>query len=170
MTKPHPTDAASGPRNRGEGWWLFRVVEVIAIAIGIGGLLFGALIVLTFTGGPVGLWHSLQPAPDPSSRAVSAARDAQRARQTAALDELQRGGELVPGPTGSDDACDQGQNNYKVQTGYAHRCVVRTTRFFLQPGDLVTDMTSLDARLRGAGWSVCPAPLVSVVEAATDDP
>ena len=60
--------------------------------------------------------------------------------------------------TGSDDACYRGQNNWKVQDGYDHRCTLRRVVAVTFADDFRRRIAGLDRRLFASGWGCMPAP------------
>ena len=98
------------------------------------------------------------PPPDPRADDVSAARRDATAR---ADDELERavaalGATVVD--RGSDDACYEGQNNWKVHDGYDHRCTVRRVAAVTFAGDFRERIDEFDKRLFAGGWGCTPSP------------
>ena len=92
------------------------------------------------------------PPPDATSEAVAAARVDAVAVADRALDEVveKLGGTVVG--RASDDACYQGQNNWKVDDGYGHRCTVRRAVIVSFDGDFRQRIAAFDERLFDAGW------------------
>jgi hypothetical protein len=116
----------------------------------------------------LGLGEDNGPPPDPLAPDVVAARESAATRADEALAEAVSalGGRVVG--RGSDDACYQGQNNYKVNEGYDHRCTLRRAAAVAFDGDFRRRIARFDRRLFEAGWGCsrmpCPETLSGNVE------
>ncbi len=116
----------------------------------------------------LGLGEDNGPPPDPFEPDVVAARESASARADDALAEVVAalGGRVVG--RASDDACYQGQNNYKVHEGYDHRCTLRRAAAVVFDGDFRRRIARFDRRLFGVGWGCyrtpCPETLSGNVE------
>ena len=68
-----------------------------------------------------------------------------------------------------DDGCYRGQNNYKVNDGYDHRCTLRRAVVIGFDGDFRERIRVLDRRLFAVGWACyrdpCPETLSGEVDA-----
>ncbi len=58
----------------------------------------------------------------------------------------------------SSDECYEGQQNYKVNDGYAHRCTIRRTLAVSFDGDFRERIARFDTRLFSAGWGCHRVP------------
>src|SRR5687767_4309395 len=94
-------------------------------------------------------------APDLSDAALVDRRTEAIERARAALAEVvsATGGDVLG--RASYDGCYEGQQNWKVDEGYAHRCTVRQVVAVGFAGDFRRHITQLDERLLTSGWSVC---------------
>ena len=90
--------------------------------------------------------------PDPQSTGLVEARRDLRMEIDEALTEL--GGELGAEVLASSivDECYRGQRNYKVDTGYRHRCSLRGTVLVGFEGDFRSEMFDFDDFLKRSGW------------------
>jgi hypothetical protein len=90
--------------------------------------------------------------PDPLSVRAVEARTAQVQQMGAALDEIVDlfGGDVLG--ASSVDECYEGQRNWKVDTGYDHRCSLLLGVLIGVEGDFRTLMLDADDALRASGW------------------
>lgn len=90
--------------------------------------------------------------PDPLATAVVESRTAAASELTEAVDEVASsiGGEVLA--RSSVDECYAGQRNYKVDTGYNHRCSLIVGALVGTDGDFRSTMTDVDRSLRDLGW------------------
>jgi hypothetical protein len=90
--------------------------------------------------------------PDPLSAHAEEARTAQAQRMIAAQDEVVSilGGEVLG--RSSIDQCYEGQRNWKVDTGYDHRCSLLMGVLISVEGDFRTLMLDADDALKGSEW------------------
>lgn len=63
-----------------------------------------------------------------------------------AIPELERSAEAFA------NRCDEGQQNYKVDEGFAYKCTYKITRFYGSDGSIDTLEVSLDRSLRSNNW------------------
>lgn len=122
------------------------VVSAFTIAI-VGGLLFLAV---AFMGGPRIVWLNLKPGPDPEELTK------ERAQAFKALevesDEAAQGSSFSEFAEARHDQCYEGQNDGKVDEGFAHRCTVKLTRYYGFNGDFRQQFLDLDRSLYAKGW------------------
>jgi hypothetical protein len=90
--------------------------------------------------------------PDPLATAVVESRTASASELTQAVDEVATsiGGEILG--RSSVDECYAGQRNYKVDTGYNHRCSLVVGALVGTDGDFRSTMADVDRSLRDLGW------------------
>ena len=90
--------------------------------------------------------------PDPMSNAVVEARAEQTQLMKDALSEVadELDGEVIG--QSSVDQCYEGQRNWKVDTGYDHRCSLLIGVLIGLDGDFRAQMLDLDSSLRELGW------------------
>jgi hypothetical protein len=107
---------------------------------------------LLFSGGPGNIVRNLKSAPDAESPAI--ARERLRATEEieAALAAVDAGSGFTSYATATGDRCYKGENDWKITDGYAHRCTVRTTRFYGMSGDFRAQMLGLEDLLASGGW------------------
>lgn len=96
--------------------------------------------------------HSQAVSPDPVADAVAAARAGTTERVEMVLAEVSRG--LRGDELGHSqvDQCYEGQRNYKVDTGYEHRCSLLLGVLVGLDGDFRARMLELDGWLQQSGW------------------
>jgi hypothetical protein len=130
MADPGPS--CSGHRVSRHRWWSVLVPTGLALLLVVGC-------------GPSG-------PPDPLSADVEEARTAQAQRMIAAQDEVVSilGGEVLG--RSSIDQCYEGQRNWKVDTGYDHRCSLLMGVLISVEGDFRALMLDADDALRGSEW------------------
>jgi hypothetical protein len=126
--------------------------------------LTGCLNIL-MSGGVGNTIKNTKPAPDIHSSKLVAKRMATQKTIEANLDAL----EISDGPakyaTSTHDRCYKGQNNYKVQDGYAYRCTFHVTRYYGMNGDFRAQMMAYEKLLRANGWR---APTSNLEKIMTD--
>lgn len=110
-------------------------------------LLVGAVVLLVGCGGAS--------APDFEDGELVKLRASAAAKARSAVDGvvMLSGGRLRG--RASYDGCYEGQQNYKVDEGYAYRCSVRAVGVVGLSGDFRPRIAALDARLFASGWALC---------------
>lgn len=90
--------------------------------------------------------------PDPLSASAVEARTEAMQQMAVALNEVVAifNGEVLG--EASVDECYEGQRNYKVDTGYDHRCSLLMSVLIAIGGDFRTQMLDADEGLTGLGW------------------
>jgi hypothetical protein len=129
--------------------------KVTLIVLGIiASLLFIALgaLAVQMNGGIVNTIRNLKPRPDLNDVAIKSDRKALEAAIEGALQPIGTNRGFTAYATSKDDRCYEGQNNYKVTEGFAHRCTLRLTRFYGFDGDFRQKMIDLEKTLIDAGW------------------
>ena len=94
--------------------------------------------------------------PDFEDGALVKLRASAAAKARSAVDSLVTlsGGRLLG--RASYDGCYKGQQNYKVDDGYAYRCSVRAVGVVGLSGDFRRRIVALEVRLFASGWAFCP--------------
>lgn len=87
---------------------------------------------------------------DPSMQSRRAATREQLANDLA---QALPAGDFASGESIDDESCYEGQNNYKVHSGYVWRCSIWGARFYAFDGDPVSQVSPVEARLSGQGWT-----------------
>jgi hypothetical protein len=90
--------------------------------------------------------------PNPQSADIVESRESTVALIEGALDELAEGFGATTLAESRVDACYEGQRNYKVDTGYSHRCSLRLGLLVGFDGDFRAEMTGLEDTLEEQGW------------------
>lgn len=126
------------------------IVALLIIAIPFLGYL---LLVISLSGGIDGVVNDLKPAPNPESSNVATKRSYVKQSIETSFTELDNKIGHRNYATSFHDRCYQGQNNWKVKDGYAHRCDYRLTKYYGFNGDFRQEMLVLDQKLVSASWS-----------------
>ena len=90
--------------------------------------------------------------PDPLSASTVEARTAQVQRMRAALTEVTDSLDGTVLGESSVDECYEGQRNWKVDTGYDHRCSLLAGTLIGVDGDVRATMLDVDVALRALRW------------------
>ena len=128
---------------------IFIITSIIIIAIPLIGYL---LIVISFSGGINGVLSDLKSAPDPKSAAVTEKRSSAKKDIGTEFDQLEKSFTTSQTKDSTYDNCYEGQNNWKVHEGYAHRCDYRVTRYYGFNGDFRQKMLGLEQELFKLKW------------------
>jgi hypothetical protein len=133
----------------GKAWKVALIVlGIIAASLGIA----LAALAVQMNGGIVNTIRNLKPRPDLNDVAIKSDRTALEAAIAGALQSIETNRGFTAYATSKDDRCYEGQNNYKVTEGFAHRCTLRLTRFYGFDGDFRQQMIDLEKTLIDAGW------------------
>lgn len=128
---------------------LFLALACLIIILPLVGYLS---LVLGFSGGIDGVLSSLKTAPDPKSPGVSAKRNAIQSDINHAFSSLEIAAGLKEYAKATYDYCYEGQNNWKIKDGYAHRCDYRLTKYYGFNGDFRQRMLDLEQKLLEQQW------------------
>ncbi len=79
----------------------------------------------------------------------------------AAFNALEARTDFATHATYTDHYCEEGKNDWKGRTGYAHRCPIRITRYYGVSGDFRTQMIGFEKLLSTKGWTL---PQASITE------
>ena len=130
-----------------------------ALFIFIGGAVALWLIpTIIFNGGISGFINNLRPQPDPNSTALVESREASQISIDSNFFEIEAESNLIHFETGQHDICVRGESNWKRQDGYAHKCIIQTTKFYGVDGDFYQEMVELEQSLKRAGWQAPYGP------------
>jgi hypothetical protein len=99
--------------------------------------------------------------PDPDSRSLVRKRARMSRTIEAAFNALEPRADFVMHATYTDHYCEEGKNDWKGRTGYAHRCPIRITRYYGVSGDFRTQMIGFEKLLSTKGWTL---PQASITE------
>lgn len=138
---------------------VFIIVSAIALlsAIGIG------VIFVSLNGGVQGIINELKAAPDPSSESVEQARERVLKSNTQSIDEaVLENWEYFA--TSKHDKCYEGQNNFKRQDDYAHKCLLRTTQYYGFSGEFRDVAMAFGVKLRSTGWEAASDSMEELVQ------
>ena len=129
-----------------------KIVLIIAVAFSILSILFYGFVLLVGSGGISNLFLEFKPGPNPNSSSVIAKREQTKQSIFASFDELNNVVGHTDKATSTHDRCYHGQNNYKVQDGYANRCAYRITKYYGFNGDFREHVLSFEQRIIDLGW------------------
>jgi hypothetical protein len=128
------------------------VVVLLALALTLP-LLAGIFVYVAVNGGIYGTILNMKARPDLDSLAIKQARAKLEADIDAAFHDVVAGSHFAPDDQSSrQDLCYDGQNNYAMSDGYAHRCSLRVTRFYGFDGDFRQKMIDFEKTIIAAGW------------------
>jgi hypothetical protein len=137
-----------------------KATKKVAIAIGASAavvtLTLSGCMTLLFSGGVGNVVRNLKPAPDVEGRTITRKRLRATEEVEAALAAVDAGTALTSYATSTDDRCYQGENDWKIKDGYAHRCTVRMTRFY-GSDEFRRHVLGLEDQLASSGWQLPPA-------------
>ncbi|HEX8182772.1 MAG TPA: hypothetical protein VF575_04195 [Candidatus Saccharimonadales bacterium] len=139
------------PKNNRKLKKILIIVSLIIIAIPLLGYLF---IVISFSGGIGGMISDMKSAPNPRSSGISAKRTTAQSDIEAAYNQLQQSTGFKEYKNATYDQCYEGQNNWKVKDGYAHRCDYRVTKYYGFNGDFRQEMLDLERKLFALNWQI----------------
>lgn len=125
------------------------IVSLIIIAIPLLGYL---LLFIGFSGGIDGVISDLKSTPDPKSASVTEKRNLAKKDIGTEFDQLETSFTPTQAEDSIYDNCYEGQNNWKVKEGYAHRCDYRVTRYYGFNGDFRQKMLDLEQELFKLKW------------------
>lgn len=146
----NPSVANNEPPKKNKKWKkILFIVSLIIIAIPLLGYL---LLVFSFSGGIDGVISDLKSAPDPKSSSVTEKRNSAKKDIGTEFEQLEKS--FIPSKTADSvyDNCYEGQNNWKVKDGYAHKCDYRITRYYGFNGDFRQKMLDLEQELFKLNW------------------
>jgi len=133
------------PPTKNKKWnW---IVLLIAIP-----LLVYLILVISFSGGISAVVSNLKPAPNPESYSVTTKRNNARQSLEVSFAELAGKVRFAEYATSSHDLCYEGQNNWKVKSGYAHSCDYRLTKYYGFNGDFRQEMLDFDQKITSLSW------------------
>lgn len=138
------------PPKKNRKWKKIVVIAVfIVIAIPFLGYL---LLVISFSGGISGVISDLKSAPNPESSNLVSKRNAARNSINSSFTELDSKIGFTSYAVATHDRCYEGQNNWKVHDGYAHRCTYRVTKFYGFNGDFRQKIINFEQQIMNSGW------------------
>jgi len=149
---------------------IISIVVFSAIALPI------LLIIITFSGGVGSIISNQKRPPDTTSSDFIDKKNLAKLRIGESFDSLERLATLEPYGTSSVDGCQQGQNNWKVREGYAHRCIYRTSKFYGISDDLRKPLLGFEQNIIKNGWNDSDSPecehctISDVIHNYYDDP
>lgn len=115
-------------------------------------LAFIILVYVGLSGGISGAIASFKLAPNPNSSHIVSRRNKAINSISSNFLEIDSALGYSNFGTSTHDRCYKGQNNAKVQDGYAHRCTYRLTKFYGFNGDFRQQMINLEQQLFTIGW------------------
>ncbi|HVE75235.1 MAG TPA: hypothetical protein VND22_00525 [Actinomycetota bacterium] len=140
------------------------MIAIVSALVVLGTVAFVVLLFVGFSGGVKGVLADFKSPPDYEERTDP--RSKLYPILTRSLDSAVSEETFVEfPPEGRHDLCFEGQNNWKIQDGYAYRCDLKITRFYGVTGDLRAALLSLDLSLQSEGF----APVGSRTMAETTD-
>lgn len=138
------------PPKKNKKWKkILIIVSFIIIAIPLLGYL---LLVISFSGGISGVISDLKSEPKPESSSVVSERNTAKDSINSSFTELGSKIGLTNYATSTHDRCYEGQNNWKVKDGYAHRCTYRITKFYGLNGDFSSKMVDFEKTIYDLDW------------------
>lgn len=144
-----PESPSTSPPRRG----LFKRLGVTATVLVLLAVGYYAWWFVGMSGGMSGIWYSMQPVPNFTGGEIARAR----ADTTAKLGDVAALVDTVPGLSvrgaGTDDACRQGQHNFKINDPFAYECTLLSTTYFADSGrDPRATLLALQEALTADGW------------------
>jgi hypothetical protein len=139
---------ASEKAMRGYTKW---AIVPLALIVSLSLLALG-LFVVVVNGGIRNTVLNMKPRPVPDSPILRRDKTKLEAGLDTALQTVVTNDEFVHYETSTQDACYDGQNNFKVTEGFSHRCTLRLTRFYGFDGDFRKEMIDFERGLLAAGW------------------
>jgi hypothetical protein len=130
--------------------WKIALI-ILGVIVAAPFLAYGGFIVL-LNGGIANTIRNLKPEPNMERASIKSARDKRSGDIESALRSIGANNDFTAFATGKDDRCYEGQNNYKVAQGYAHRCTLRLTRYYGFDGDFRQRMLDFEKSLLSSGW------------------
>lgn len=137
---------------------ILRKVLIIALAVGIVFAAIAAFIVTGLTGGIKNVILNHKPAPNTNSSSFINKKNQARDNIRQSFASLESITGLRSYGSSSKDACEVGQNNYKVHDGYAHQCTYRTSKFYGLNGDFRQNMIDFEQKILNDGWNDTGSP------------
>ena len=128
-------------------------LAIVVLAAVFTPMLSGCLSLL-FSGGVGNIYRNLKPAPEAEGRTLTRKRERATRDAEAALAFVDTAPGLTSYATSTDDRCYKGENDWKITDGFAHRCTVRTTRFYGTSGDFKSQLLGLEDLLASGGWQM----------------
>ncbi len=107
---------------------------------------------IQLSGGIGNIILDMKPAPNLEDPKIIAKKDAAKQAVDQTFKELDQKIGFASYATLRHSDCFEGQNNFKVQDGYAHKCFFRTTRFYGFNGDFRQQMISFEQKINADGW------------------
>lgn len=142
------------PATRRRPWW--KILSAVAATLVAILLIIAGWFHVMLSGGVENVLRNWQPPPDSNEPGLVASRNAARQSIDTLLATLAAANPFLSERTDVvADACEKGQNNYKVSVGYAYRCKIGVTSTFGLEGDFRARMIDLAQGLERAG---CVAP------------
>ncbi|MBP6880818.1 hypothetical protein KBC31_04285 [Candidatus Saccharibacteria bacterium] len=123
--------------------------SIVIIFFAIGYLAIASI----FSGGIDGYIYNLKPVPNPKSPRVSASRSIVKKEIDHEFSQIEKASSLKRYAVSTYDNCYEGENNWKVKEGYAHRCDYQITRFYGFDKDFRHKMLEFEATITTLGWT-----------------
>ncbi len=132
---------------------LWRVIAIFGALVFLGMVTFVVLLAVGLSGGLKGVVASMQS--PPTAKELAAPKASWSKALTRNLDAaMDPGAPFQFAQEARDDVCNEGQNNWKIQDGYAHKCELKITRFYAFSDDLRASLIVLDLRLQSEGFTL----------------
>lgn len=144
-----PSTASELPAKHKKRKKILIIIVLVIISIPLIGYL---LLYIALSGGIKGVISDLKPAPNPESSGIILKRNSAKDSTGNSFAELDKEFGLTNFATSTHDRCFEGQNNWKVQDGYAHRCTYRVTKFYGFNGDFRQQLINLEQQIIDSGW------------------
>lgn len=138
-----------------------KQVAITGLAIIAALLLAGCSLLSVTIGNSI---RNSKSAPDANSASITRKRAKLTRAMEADFGALGAGTDFVRQAIATDDRCYKGENDWKVQSGFAHRCTIRITHFYGMNGDFPAKMIGLENLLSANGWTL---PRASITELLT---
>jgi hypothetical protein len=135
--------------NRKSKKLIIVVVSVISLVC-IGIYLFFASL---FAGGVDGYVYNLKPQPSPENPKINTRRNQIKKDIESEFFQIEKYSNLKYYGTSVYDNCYEGDNNWKVKEGFAHRCDYRVTKFYGFNEDFRFKILSYENEITALGWS-----------------
>lgn len=155
-TQPRVADTPIDEKPRSTKAKKMVIESIVALSgvVGIATLWF----MVSFTGGPSSIFSNLMGPPDTSSASYIDKKDEAKFSIEKSFASLENSAALKSYGTSSKDACEQGQNNWKVHDGYAHRCTYRTSNFYGISDNLRQHLLDFEQKILKDGWNDSDTP------------